>query len=51
MALAETGSLAIRLSTVWSEKTTPQPKVTPAALRSKMSISCDGSRNFIAMAK
>ena len=41
----------VRFSTVWSEKTTPQPKVTPGALRSNTSISCAGSRSFIEMAK
>src|SRR5438270_3274921 len=51
MVAAETGSLAVMFSTVRSEKTTPQPKVTPGALRSKISISCAGSRSFIEMAK
>ena len=51
IALAETGSLRVMLSTVRSEKTTPQPKVTPGALRSNISISCAGSRSFIEMAK
>jgi len=51
IVLAETGSLRVMFSTVRSEKTTPQPKVTPGALRSKTSISCAGSRSFIEMAK
>ena len=51
MIFAETGSLACKFSTVWSEKTTPQPKVTPGGLRSNISISCAGSRSFIEMAK
>ena len=45
------GSLRVMFSTVRSEKTTPQPKVTPGALRSKISISCAGSRSFIEIAK
>ena len=38
--LADAGSLAVKFSTVWSEKTTPQPKVTPGELRSNISTSC-----------
>src|SRR6476646_4393603 len=39
------------LSTVRSEKTTPQPKVTPGGFRSNTSISCAASRSFIVIAK
>ncbi len=51
MIFADLGSLAWRFSTVWSEKTTPQPNVTPGAFRSNTVMSCDGSRSFIEMAK
>ena len=51
MTSADSGSLAVKFSTVWSEKTTPQPNVTPGGLRSNISISCDGSRSFIEIAK
>jgi len=51
MVFAETGSFLVMLSTVRSENTTPQPKVTPGALRSKISMSWAGSRSFIEMAK
>src|SRR3546814_10741246 len=44
---ALTGSFACRLATVWSEKTTPQPKVTPFELRSNTCSSWAGSRSFI----
>ena len=46
-----TGSFAIRFSTVWSEKTTPQPNVSSGRLRSNTWISCALSRTFIEMAK
>ena len=39
MIAADVGSLAVKFSTVWSENTTPQPNVTPGALRSNTSIS------------
>ena len=45
------GSFAIRFSTVWSEKTTPQPNVSSGRLRSNRSIWCAGSRSFIEIAK
>ena len=51
IARADCGSLAAKFSTVWSEKTTPQPKVTPGALRSNTSTSCAASRSFIEIAK
>ncbi len=46
MLLALTGSLALRFSIVWSEKTTPQPNVSPGRLRSKTTTSCARSRSF-----
>ena len=51
MICADVGSLRSRFSTVWSEKTTPHPKVTPGALRSNTSTSWLGSLSFIEMAK
>ena len=51
IAAALTGSLRLRLSIVWSEKTTPQPKVSPGWLRSNTSTSTEGSRSFIEIAK
>ena len=47
----ETGSLARRFSTVWSEKTTPQPNVSSGRLRSTTTISWSGFFSFIVIAK
>src|SRR5262245_48821160 len=44
-------SLARRFSMVWSEKTTPQPNVSPGSLRSNTTMSCAESRSFMEMAK
>ena len=41
--MAVLGSAACSAESVWSEKTTPQPKVSPARLRSRTVTSCDGS--------
>ena len=48
---AVSGSAACRLPSVWSEKTTPQPKVSYGLLRSTTTISCEGSCFFISSAK
>ena len=48
---AVTGSAARRLPSVWSENTTPQPKVSYGRLRSTTTMSCDGSCSFISSAK
>jgi hypothetical protein len=45
------GSAACRLPRVWSEKTTPQPKVSYGLFRSTTTISCEGSCRFISSAK
>ena len=45
------GSLAAMLPNASSDSTTPQPNVSSALLRSSTVTSCDGSRNFIEMAK
>ena len=44
-------SAAFRCAWVWSEKTTPQPKVSSGRLRSTTVTRCDGSARFIRMAK
>ena len=43
MICADWWSLAVRFSTVWSEKTTPHPKVTPSAHYARTTaMSCAG---------
>ncbi len=44
-------SAACRLPSVWSENTTPQPKVSYGLLRSTTVISCAGSCFFMRSAK
>src|SRR5690606_18256907 len=51
IAAALFGSLAARLSSVSSERTTPQPKVSSGRLRSNTTTSCAASRSFIEIAK
>jgi hypothetical protein len=45
------GSAACRLPSVWSENTTPQPKVSYGRLRSTTTMSCAGFCCFISSAK
>ncbi len=51
ICVALLGSARCRLPSVWSEKTTPQPKVSYGRLRSTTVMSCDGSCRFISKAK
>ena len=44
-------SSARRNSSARSENTTPKPQVASRGLRSKIAMSCDGSRRFISAAK
>jgi len=51
MAAWVSGSASRKLSRVASEKTTPKPKVSSGRLRSRITISCEGSAFFVRIAK
>src|SRR6266850_1676155 len=51
MAAWVSGSASRNLSRVASEKTTPKPKVSSGRLRSRSTISCEGSAFFVRIAK